>query len=111
MAGGIRIISNSLYGALAVHTEDLDNDGDIDVVAGSQTSDRIYFYLNNGGGGFSNGNLVSDNADELKSLFAADLNGDGEIDIISASKSDNKIAWYHNLHVTPSDDDEACSCN
>ena len=40
--------------------------------------------------------IVTTNAGEAASVFAADIDGDGDMDLASASYNDNKIAWYEN---------------
>ena len=37
--------------------------------------------------------IISTNADEANSVYAADVDGDGDLDVLSASSIDDKIAW------------------
>lgn len=41
--------------------------------------------------------IISTNALEAFSVFAADVDGDNDMDVLSASYNDNKIAWYENI--------------
>lgn len=41
--------------------------------------------------------VISIQAANARSVFAADLDGDGDMDVISASEGDEKVAWYENL--------------
>jgi serine/threonine protein kinase len=40
--------------------------------------------------------VITTNADGVRSVYATDLDGDGDADVLSASRDDNKIAWYEN---------------
>ena len=66
---------------LGIHLDDLDNDNDLDVVLCSFGDAKVFWYRNNGSGGFTR--LVVD-ANQPYPIEAevADLNGDGQKDII-----------------------------
>ena len=93
-----KIISTDANGARSVYARDLDGDGDADVLSASNAGadDKIAWYENQEGGGFSEQKIISTDADGAKSVYARDLDGDGDADVLSASDSDNKIAWYEN---------------
>ena len=76
---------------------DLDDDGDIDVVAAVCAHDKIIWYQNLGDGNFRAQAIISDEVDCGVEVHIADLNGDGRLDVVSASLYDNKLAWYENL--------------
>ncbi len=96
---GLRqLVSNAADGAAAVFAADVDGDGDIDVLSASSGDDTIAWYENlDGVGGFGPQRMISIEADNARSVFAADVDGDGDIDALSASSIDNKVAWYENL--------------
>ena len=94
---------------------DMDNDGDIDVLAADFYGDQIKWYQNDGSGNFS-GNMVAAGADGAISVHAGDIDNDGDIDAVSASEYDDKIVWYENdgeenftSHIVSSDADGAYS--
>lgn len=93
-------LTNEAFGAIAVHTSDLDMDGDADVLAASFSDDTISYFENrvNEGFGFPTETIVmpSARADAPRKVIAADLNGDGALDIVTASANDDKIAWHLN---------------
>jgi fibronectin type 3 domain-containing protein/pimeloyl-ACP methyl ester carboxylesterase len=78
-----------------VWAEDIDGDGDQDVLSASFDGDTVAWYENNGGT-FSGRRVLTTNATSATSVFAADLTGDGDKDVLSASLGDDKIAWYEN---------------
>jgi FG-GAP-like repeat len=49
------------------------------------------------GQGFCDRHVLTTDADDARSVFAADLDGDGDMDVLSASVIDDKVAWYENL--------------
>lgn len=95
--GTQNIISNTALGAFAVHSADLDGDGDRDVVSASYYDDKIAWYENDGSGNFQPEAIISTDAVGAQSIHTADIDGDGDPDVVSASFGDNKVAWYENL--------------
>ncbi|MCB0782193.1 MAG: T9SS type A sorting domain-containing protein, partial [Flavobacteriales bacterium] len=88
------------------HADDLDDDGDLDVIAaGSFLPGSIAWYENLGGGLFSAGLVVTNNANGAWRVASGDMNGDNRIDIISASAFDDKVAWYPNQLSTSVNDE------
>ena len=80
-----------------VYANDLDGDGDMDIVTASEFDDKVALYENiDGQGTFGPQQIITTNADRVKSVYASDLDGDGDLDLLSASNNDNKIAWYEN---------------
>ena len=75
---------------------DLDGDGDLDMLAGSELGTFAY-HENLGDASFGPQRAISTQADGARSVHAIDLDGDGDVDVLSASYSDDKIAWYENL--------------
>ena len=97
--GPKRIITNNLLTAVAVFIADLDNDGDMDVLATSVEvygGEVVWFENLDGAGNFSEKKVISTEVMSPYSVIAADIDGDGDMDVISASQNDDKIAWYRN---------------
>lgn len=61
---------------------DLDNDGDLDVLLTDYYDGHIAFYLNNGAGGLSQASIMS-TAVRLLQVRLADLDGDGDLDLLT----------------------------
>lgn len=97
--GPKRVITNNLMVAVAVYIVDLDNDGDMDVLATSVEvygGEVVWFENLDGQGNFSEKKVISTEVMSPYSAIAADIDGDGDMDVVSASQNDNKIAWYRN---------------
>jgi hypothetical protein len=92
-------IDGDFDGARNVYAVDMDNDGDIDVLAVANLADDITWWENTATFSFDPGWSATDiatSASGAQSVFAADMDGDGDMDIISASDGDDTIAWYEN---------------
>jgi len=82
--------------ASSVYANDVDGDGDMDVLSASFNDDKIAWYeFFPGSGGFIFYPITT-SAVRAVSVFAVDVDGDGDMDVLSASANDNKIAWYEN---------------
>ncbi|CAM9748601.1 unnamed protein product, partial [Ectocarpus fasciculatus] len=96
-----------LDSARTVVAVDLDNDGDVDLVACDNVVGHIVWYENTDGtGNFSNGTDIAIDAG-VNSLIAVDLDGDGDFDLVTANRDSDSVVWYENLLIdTPDDDDD-----
>ncbi len=96
--GERQIIEEFIWQSYAnYYADDLDNDGDMDILYVDRYYDKILWYKNtNGLGNFVLQQVITTDAIETSELFATDLDGDGDKDVLSASFGDNKIAWYEN---------------
>ncbi len=88
-------ITTAADGAIFVTTEDVDGDGDLDVLSASYNDNTIAWYENDGTENFTAQTITLDAA-SARSVTTADVDGDGDLDVLSASLSDDKIAWYEN---------------
>ncbi|HXH28760.1 MAG TPA: VCBS repeat-containing protein, partial [Candidatus Polarisedimenticolia bacterium] len=103
--GPAQALTTTADGAFSVRAVDVDQDGDLDVVAGSTNDDSVAWYENTDGqGSFGSALALTTAADGVRSVFATDLDGDGDVDVLSASYNGQTIAWYENetIHRTGS---------
>jgi len=95
-----RLIDDSAdaFGATAFEVADLDNDGDLDLAAGSNNANQYLWYENDGDENFSA--IIIDNTTDYsigpRGLTTSDLDQDGDIDIITAAITGDAFAWYEN---------------
>jgi hypothetical protein len=93
------LIANNAMGLKALHWEDIDDDGDLDLLSASSGDHKIAWYEHlNGQGTFGSQQLISTLPNRPTSIFAADLNSDGYTDVLSNSWSENEVYWYKNLN-------------
>ncbi|MCG8458461.1 MAG: FG-GAP-like repeat-containing protein [Holophagales bacterium] len=98
-------IQSAWDGAFDVWAADLDRDGDLDVLAASQSEDRISFWRNDGAGTFGPEETLGDPLlssegffNQAYSVATADLDADGDLDVVgTAWKDGGKVAWWENL--------------
>ena len=87
-------ISNSYSQAVAVHANDINNDGFIDIVSGSYAN-KIGWWQNDGNQNFTE-HTISTEVNGVRSVYSDDLNGDGKIDILGAIWQDHDVIWWEN---------------
>lgn len=95
-------ITDTLENAWTVFAADLDNDGDIDVLATSVETfggEIVWFENLDGQGNFSSKKIISTEVQSPRSVIAADIDNDGDMDVIASSQNDDKIAWYENMTI------------
>jgi len=93
------VISTTADGAISVCAADVDGDGDIDLMSASANDDKIRWYENltiHRSACFPQQSVITTDAVEPTSVYAADVDGDGDTDLMSASYMNDKIAWYEN---------------
>ena len=81
----------------SVYAMDMDNDGDLDIVATSENDNKVSWFENDGAAdpSFTFRNITASAIKAWKS-FPIDLDQDGDVDIITASHGDNKVRWFSN---------------
>jgi hypothetical protein len=95
-----QLISNNFVNGRKVALVDIDNDGDIDLVATATGAfgSILSWFANNGAGDFGIANIINDEFGSNSDVVAVDLDGDGDLDLITADPADDEIAWYKNLN-------------
>jgi len=100
--GPKNIITNSLPNAWVVYTADLNNDGDMDVLATSVETfagEVVWFENVDGLGSFGKKQTITTEVQSPRSVIAADIDNDGDMDVVGSSQNDDKIAWYENYTI------------
>jgi uncharacterized repeat protein (TIGR01451 family) len=93
-----QVISTTQNGLNSICSGDLDNDGDIEVIASGSTSgvDKISYYDNLGDGQFSSEIVIDSTINNPYTVRVVDINGDSFVDILRGN-TDGTVYWYENL--------------
>lgn len=94
-----RRLNRYLGGARGVCHGDLDNDGDIDMMA---VGGLFMNWYKNDGTGKMTANVVREGLGRIEVsgaiyLAAADMDGDGDMDVVLSERLGNRISWIENL--------------
>lgn len=91
----IEINVNKAHGVII---EDIENDGDLDLLVTVRNDDKITLYTNNGSGVFVGSDVVNSTAlcNSPRTCWAADVDGDGDTDILHQSMLSNAVYWNEN---------------
>jgi len=114
------IVDTNFYGALSVYAEDVDGDGDTDVLgaAGGSTDDITWWENTDGTGTSWTEHTVDASFDGANSVYATDVDGDGYMDVLGAAIYADDISWWENVdgsgttwvkHTVDGDFDDAFS--
>jgi hypothetical protein len=84
-------------GARYVTAFDLDEDGDLDILATSSVADSYLWYENDGSGSFTTHVIDSSSlSNEAYSIDAADFDDDGDMDIVGGANAGDALVVYAN---------------
>ncbi len=87
--------------ATSLAAGDFDQDGDVDMIAGCNTGDRLEFIENAGGGNLLNPATLAINVASPDNLTTADMDGDGDLDVICSDCTVNEVFWFENTLPVP----------
>ena len=91
-------ITDTFVGAYSVHVDDVDGDGDLDVLGAARWDDDILWWENTAGDGSAwSENVITSSFNEARSVYTADIDQDGDLDAVGAAAgSANDVAWWEN---------------
>lgn len=100
--GSQQVISVEMNGTKAVFADDIDGDGDYDIVATSEFDDKVSWFENlDGQGNFGEEKIISQSLHAAYEVYVAKIDNDAYLDIAIAAKGhnaqDGKIYWIKNL--------------
>ncbi|NND63195.1 MAG: T9SS type A sorting domain-containing protein [Flavobacteriaceae bacterium] len=92
--GSHQVITTEVNQPFQVHSVNLDNDEDLDVISVSWNDNKVAWYENlDGQGNFGPQKIVEFNAGNPSSVYPADIDGDGKIDVLTTSTFFERISW------------------
>jgi len=81
----------------SVYAIDMDNDGDVDVVA-TVNDNEISWWENKGSKNFLK-SLIEPNFQSANFIHAADIDGDGDVDVIGTARFGSEICWWESKMI------------
>ncbi len=94
-------VDGEFDGANSVYAEDVDGDGDMDVLGAAFSEDQIAWWENTDGTGMNwSEHIVRTSFDGAVNVYAEDLDGDGDMDVLSGAYNDSEISWWENTNGT-----------
>ncbi len=89
------------FNAYSVYAEDVDGDGDTDVLGAGWNEDDITWWENTDGAGTSwTEHTVDGDYNAACSVYAVDVDGDGDQDVLGAAHNADDITWWENTNGT-----------
>ena len=93
----MELISSSFTSPRSIFPYDIDEDGDIDIVASGYNDDAISWFENSDGLGTSwISHEIGIYFNGANSVFMQDIDNDNDMDVIGSAYQDDEIAWWEN---------------
>lgn len=93
----ISLDSDTSSGKQFIRTSDVDGDGQLDIIVGSDFNNVVRYFHNTGNFSFASAVLIPGSWTNLQGIEMADLNNDGEQDLVTIDFTLNKLFWHPNI--------------
>lgn len=90
------LVSNRFQQSPFVFGEDMDSDGDMDILACGELNDEILWWENDGNEVFTE-HMVDNLINGIHTVIARDVDLDGDMDILAAACIGSRVVWYENI--------------
>ncbi len=87
-----QVISDVASRVYSIFSADIDDDGDLDIVAAINGENTVAWYENDGNSNFTQ-RTISDTTTGALAVLVADIDSDGNLDVVASSRK-NQIVWF-----------------
>jgi FG-GAP-like repeat/Secretion system C-terminal sorting domain len=94
------IVNVNASESFAVKLADMNDDGEMDIVACSYNNGTIVYFANDGDESFTP-SMITDQCDNVTDIDVIDIDEDGDYDLIAAANGIDELIWYENEGVLP----------
>jgi len=89
------IIDSAYHAEQRIDAEDMDGDGDVDILGAAQRINTVLWWENkNGNASEWAKHIMSRDFGDAYYSYAVDMDGDGDLDILSVGEDAKEIAWF-----------------
>lgn len=89
------VISTRFKQSPFIHGDDMDGDGDIDVLACGELNGEVYWWENDGMQNWTE-HMISDNFSMAHTVFMRHVDDDEHMDVVGAACMSSQVAWWKN---------------
>ncbi len=89
------VISTRFKQSPFIHGDDIDGDGDVDILACGELNGEVYWWENDGNQNWTE-HEIDGNFPMAHTVFIRNVDGDDDMDIVGAACMSSKIAWWEN---------------
>ncbi len=101
----LHVVAGGIWGGFSLSVDDMDNDGDQDIVVGEHVGLTRLLIFENGGDGFTWTQHVADSGgsgiDHHDGALTVDFDQDGDLDVVSLGWHNQKVWLFENHAVEP----------
>ncbi|NUO17820.1 VCBS repeat-containing protein, partial [bacterium] len=90
---GVITVTEELFGCMSAVPADMDEDGDMDVVAAGMFSDKVVWYENNGTWAYIP-HVIVENWDGARAVAVGDIDDDGDLDVAAVAQFADQLVWF-----------------
>lgn len=100
--GSAQLVSDDHATTISLRAEDMDGDGDQDILLAAIIGDRLAWHENLGNGNFGDYHVINEMHDGPTEVTTADMDGDELPDIVCVNRQEDEdvgagLVWYRNL--------------